>query len=348
MDKKNKISKILLSEKKIKLKLLSYLKYEDQFNLFQTSKLFKKYFQKEEKEIKKKKFEIYLKKNDDYKKKKRVCKINYLKKNNSLQKFVLNSNFELIDSKKEKEMLKKKIPKKLQDESDYIHFYSSDLNKFLILRRVWIDKNLNIIKTKDTEEPSLKLNEVIEEINNKNGFNTNYFEKHKKLQKKLKSLKKNKLEKKKIQISDFFKIRKLSIIMFQGGDFSLVIYNNFKEKAHTSQHKYIIRKKGGGKKQSQKDRTKKVVSIGSQIRRENEKLLLLKMKESIQQYKDLLDECDLILFFAPGENMGVLINFFKECGLGTKKIRSLGMDVNKAKYNQVVNCYEKLTKIYIA
>ena len=347
MEKGNKISKILISEKKIKSKILSYLNMKEKFNLIQTSKLLNSYFKKEEKEIKKEKFKLYLKKNDAYKKKRKVHKINYLKNPKSFENFIKNSNFEVIYKTEQKQALKKIIPKKLQEESTYIHFYSQDLKKYIILRRVWLDTKLNLIKQKTKPESKIQINEIIEEINNKT-TTTNYYLKHKKLQKKLKSLKKSEKDSQSPKLVDFFKIQKLAIIMFQGGDFSLVIYNNYKEIKHTSQHKYIIRKKGGGKKQSQKDRTKKIASIGSQIRRENEKILLVKIKESFLENKELIEECDLVLFFAPGENMGTVLGFFRELGIGVGNVRSLGMDVGKAKYKEVVNCYEKLTKIFVA
>lgn len=42
----------------------------------------------------------------------------------------------------------------------------------------------------------------------------------------------------------------MSIILFEGGQFCLIILEDFKEIFHQSQKKYVVRKGGGGKKQS--------------------------------------------------------------------------------------------------
>lgn len=64
-------------------------------------------------------------------------------------------------------------------------------------------------------------------------------------------------------MEEFSKIKNFSFLYFEGGDFTYVYYENFKEKYHCSEHKYIIRGGGGGKKQSDKDKTKTIKSIGS-------------------------------------------------------------------------------------
>ena len=83
------------------------------------------------------------------------------------------------------------------------------------------------------------------------------------LQKELQTFKNEQEENKKITLEDFLNISSYSYLFFEGGDFSFVHFKNFKEVYNTSQHKYIIRKKGGGKKQSEKDREKTIKSIGS-------------------------------------------------------------------------------------
>lgn len=54
------------------------------------------------------------------------------------------------------------------------------------------------------------------------------------------------------------------MILYEGSGFCMVCLEDFKEVYHGSDHKYTIRKGGGGgKKQSQKDKTKSIKSIGS-------------------------------------------------------------------------------------
>ena len=62
------------------------------------------------------------------------------------------------------------------------------------------------------------------------------------------------------------------ILLCHGGSFSIGIFNGMKLLAHKSDKKYLIRKKAG-KRQANKDKSKSVMnSVGSQMRREMEKL----------------------------------------------------------------------------
>ena len=45
-----------------------------------------------------------------------------------------------------------------------------------------------------------------------------------------------------------------------------------------------------------------MTSVGSQMRRENEKLLQDHIDEFMEDSKDLIEESDIIFFHAPGEN----------------------------------------------
>lgn len=115
-------------------------------------------------------------------------------------------------------------------------------------------------------------------------------------------------------------------MFFVGGDFSFVFYDDFEESYNTSAHKYIIRKKGRGKKQSEKDKEKTIKSIGSQIRRENEKLLLEQIKSIIESNAQKIKNSDLVFIFAPGLNTNTLVSFFQDCSLPVNKMRSLPFD----------------------
>ena len=61
-----------------------------------------------------------------------------------------------------------------------------------------------------------------------------------------------------------------AIILCGGGYFSYALYLRDKEIDHKSDHKYVVRKKAGVR-QVIKDKGKKIISVGAQIRRANEK-----------------------------------------------------------------------------
>ena len=64
-----------------------------------------------------------------------------------------------------------------------------------------------------------------------------------------------------------------SIILCHGGKFVVQVYKDMKMVYSGSDSKYVIRKKSGGR-QSNTDRSKKIMtSVGSQMRRENERIL---------------------------------------------------------------------------
>jgi hypothetical protein len=143
-------------------------------------------------------------------------------------------------------------------------------------------------------------------------------------------------------------IKYLSIILFSGGDFSIVVFNTNTEKPvfHKSSHKYIIRKKQGGK-QSNKDKSKRVKSAGSQIRRHNEKELHLYIKEVINEFKtDYIQKTDMILIYSPGDNKKILFN--EEClDINDKKIFSISTNISKSNYSTAISTFKKISSAYL-
>ena len=80
----------------------------------------------------------------------------------------------------------------------------------------------------------------------------------------------------KINIDEFYPLKFVSeinywsIILCGGGYFSYALFLKDKEIEHKSDHKYVVRKKAGVR-QVIKDKGKKIISMGAQIRRANEK-----------------------------------------------------------------------------
>ena len=137
-----------------------------------------------------------------------------------------------------------------------------------------------------------------------------------------------------------------AIILCGGGYFSYALYLRDKELDHKSDHKYVVRKKAGVR-QVVKDKGKKIISVGAQIRRANEK----KHQENIEMILRLnendIDKCDCIFIQAPGFNKGILIGENKPLNKYKKKLYNLPFNLPKANYTNICFAFKKLTSAYL-
>ena len=137
-----------------------------------------------------------------------------------------------------------------------------------------------------------------------------------------------------------------SIILCGGGYFSYALYLRDKELDHKSDHKYVVRKKAGVR-QVVKDKGKKIISVGAQIRRANEK----KHQENIEMILRLnendIEKCDCIFIQAPGFNKGILIGENKPLNKYKKKLYNLPFNLPKANYTNICFAFKKLTSAYL-
>ena len=137
-----------------------------------------------------------------------------------------------------------------------------------------------------------------------------------------------------------------SIILCGGGYFSYALYLRDKELDHKSDHKYVVRKKAGVR-QVVKDKGKKIISVGAQIRRANEK----KHQENIEMILRLnendIEKCDCIFIQAPGFNKGILIGENKPLNKYKKKLFNLPFNLPKANYTNICFAFKKLTSAYL-
>ena len=155
----------------------------------------------------------------------------------------------------------------------------------------------------------------------------------------------------KINIEEFYPLKFVSeinywsIILCGGGYFSYGLFLKDKEIKHESDHKYVVRKKAGVR-QVIKDKGKKIISMGAQIRRANEK----KHQENIEMILKLneedLNKCDCIFIQAPGYNKGILIGNNKPLSQYKKKLFNLPFNLPKANYTNVIVAFKKLTSAY--
>ena len=136
-----------------------------------------------------------------------------------------------------------------------------------------------------------------------------------------------------------------AIILCGGGYFSYALYLRDKEIDHKSDHKYVVRKKAGVR-QVIKDKGKKIISMGAQIRRANEK----KHQENIEMILKLnendIERCDCIFIQAPGFNKGILIGENKPLFKYKKKLFNLPFNLPKANYTNICTAFKKLTNAY--
>ena len=155
----------------------------------------------------------------------------------------------------------------------------------------------------------------------------------------------------KINIEVFYPLKLVNqinywaIIVCGGGYFSYALYLRDKELEHKSDHKYVVRKKAGVR-QVVKDKGKKIISVGAQIRRANEK----KHQENIEMILKLnendINKCDCIFIQAPGFNKGILIGENKPLNKYKKKLFNLPFNLPKANYTNICFAFKKLTSAY--
>ncbi len=138
------------------------------------------------------------------------------------------------------------------------------------------------------------------------------------------------------------------ILLCHGGSFSIGIFNGKQLIAHKSDKKYLIRKKAGGR-QSNKDKSKSVMrSVGSQMRREMEKVHQENVANIMEDCKKYLSEALVIFLHAPGINR----SFFLSEGMPLKpymgKIRPVILNTKKANFTSVMEVFEKLTAVNLS
>ena len=136
-----------------------------------------------------------------------------------------------------------------------------------------------------------------------------------------------------------------SIILCGGGYFSYGLFLKDKEIEHKSDHKYVVRKKAGVR-QVIKDKGKKIISMGAQIRRANEKKHQENIEMILKLNEDDLNKCDCIFIQAPGFNKGILIGNNRPLSKYKKKLFNLPFNLPKANYTSICIAFKRLTSAY--
>ena len=215
----------------------------------------------------------------------------------------------------------------LVHKDETIHLSEEELKQYIKLTN---DKNIILSSNKINNNSTIKISKYLPIIN-KNSENDNN------------------------EINVFCPLKFLkevnywSIILCSGGNFSFGLFLKDKEITHKSDHKYVVRKKVG-KRQILKDKSKNISSIGSQIRRANEKQHQNNIESIFLEYKNELDKCDLLFIQAPGINKNILLGDKKESKLLSEykdKIYNLPLYLPKANYTNLCDAYKKLTNCFI-
>jgi hypothetical protein len=104
-------------------------------------------------------------------------------------------------------------------------------------------------------------------------------------------------------------MKRIGFILCFGGSFSLGIYEGGRCVAHKSDRKYVCRMKAGQRQFNRdKDSGSQIQSIGSQIRRDQEKKHVINVGEILKEFHKDLSECEVIFLQAPGLNRLFVIN----------------------------------------
>ena len=95
-----------------------------------------------------------------------------------------------------------------------------------------------------------------------------------------------------------------------------------------------------------KDKGKKIISMGAQIRRANEKKHQENIEMILKLNEDDLEKCDCIFIQAPGFNKGILIGNNKPLSKYKKKLFNLPFHLPKANYTNICLAFKRLTAAY--
>lgn len=136
-----------------------------------------------------------------------------------------------------------------------------------------------------------------------------------------------------------------TLILCHGGKFIVQVFKDLKCVYSGSDSKYVIRKKSGGR-QANTDRSKKIMtSVGSQMRRENEKLLQDHIDAFMEEAAEMFEQSKVIYLHAPGMNK---LMFMAQSGSLYKyahKVKSVQFANKKANHTEATELSKRLTEV---
>lgn len=144
------------------------------------------------------------------------------------------------------------------------------------------------------------------------------------------------------------RVKRLGLILCFGGSFSFGIFEGGRCVLHRSDRKYVCRQKAG-ERQFNRDKQAgtQIQSIGSQIRREQEKKHVINVGEILRQNREELAQCELIFLQAPGLNRLFVINENENLDGLQDRLRSVCLTARKANFTEVEALFEAISQVHV-
>jgi len=137
------------------------------------------------------------------------------------------------------------------------------------------------------------------------------------------------------------------IILCQGGKFWIAKIENDKIVDHKSDTKYVARKKQGKRQANFDSKSSCMTSVGSQMRRNNERLHQEHIEETLNEYEADLKAADVIFLHAPGINKQFFIGHEKLLRDLRYKVRSLRFNLKKANFSELEKAMKEIVELKI-
>lgn len=151
------------------------------------------------------------------------------------------------------------------------------------------------------------------------------------------------------------------ILMCHGGYFAGAVYVNTKPIVHKSFHRYVVRKKQGGKQSSHDKGGGSQSSAGGQIRRGQEIKWKVAVRDLLVAWREHIDRAWVILYAAPGpDNRAILTDFTllpastsngvrekSPVDMKDPRVRSAPLTTHRPTFNEVQRVFDTVSKVTI-
>lgn len=119
---------------------------------------------------------------------------------------------------------------------------------------------------------------------------------------------------------------------------------------HKTFHRYTTRRKQGGA-QSTSDAAKGAAhSAGSSLRRHNEMALMGEIRELLEEWKPLIDDCERVFVRATGNTNRRVLFGYEGAVLNSKdeRLRGFPFSTRRATQREAMRCFQELTRIKVS
>ncbi|TKR58048.1 hypothetical protein L596_030672 [Steinernema carpocapsae] len=143
-----------------------------------------------------------------------------------------------------------------------------------------------------------------------------------------------------------------AIFMLTGGHFAAAVYYGGDLIVHKTFHRYVVRAKQGGVQSVMDNRNGQAKSAGSNIRRQNEKLLKEDIGDLIKSWKeDFLSPATMPIIFirCSTYNSSVFVSSTPSATSfekGDKRIRTIPFETKRATLDEIRRVYQQLRTVY--